>query len=209
MAKEILHPSIKDDDEEDDELVSLFCYRVRKRGYLGRDQVFEKPNHRFYSDREVDKMLLSDDLRDSKRSTTQKRNARKKGEVDKVVSLPKKVADVEVEDRKENTDDNIVIAIGNKCKKDSLYLFKTPMPTVYKAGVKDFFFTMQFAYDGLSLIGMVTGEGHDKYLIATAEQPLYAYHLKDNIHPPQLPLRYTGYSSCFSKEAGSDGRDTL
>ncbi|PHT72325.1 hypothetical protein T459_23110 [Capsicum annuum] len=117
-------------------------------------------------------MLLSDDLRDSKRSTTQKRNARKKGEVDKVVSPPKKVVDIEVEDRKENTDDNIVIAIGNKCKK-------------------------------------VTGEGHDKYLTATAEQPLYAYHLKDNIHPPQLPLRYTGYSSCFSKEAGSDGRDTL
>lgn len=40
---------------------------------------------------------------------------------------------------------------------DSLYLFKTPMPTVYKAGVKDFFFTMQFAYDDLSLIGMVHG----------------------------------------------------
>ncbi|OWM85369.1 serine--tRNA ligase [Punica granatum] len=55
----------------------------------------------------------------------------------------------------------------------------------------------------------VTGEGDDKYLIATAEQPLCAYHLEDWIQPAQLPLRYAGYSSCFRKEAGSHGRDTL
>ncbi|KAG6427259.1 hypothetical protein SASPL_111501 [Salvia splendens] len=55
----------------------------------------------------------------------------------------------------------------------------------------------------------VTGEGDDKYLIATAEQPLCAYHMDDWIHPTQLPLRYAGYSSCFRKEAGSHGRDTL
>ncbi|KAJ7977986.1 serine--tRNA ligase-like [Quillaja saponaria] len=55
----------------------------------------------------------------------------------------------------------------------------------------------------------VTGEGDDKYLIATAEQPLCAYHLEDWIHPSQLPIRYAGYSSCFRKEAGAHGRDTL
>ncbi|XP_058760569.1 serine--tRNA ligase-like [Vicia villosa] len=55
----------------------------------------------------------------------------------------------------------------------------------------------------------VTGEGDDKYLIATAEQPLCAYHIDDWIRPRQLPLRYAGYSSCFRKEAGSHGRDTL
>ncbi|KAI5656660.1 hypothetical protein M9H77_25453 [Catharanthus roseus] len=55
----------------------------------------------------------------------------------------------------------------------------------------------------------VTGEGDDKYLIATAEQPLCAYHIDDWIHPSQLPIRYAGYSSCFRKEAGSHGRDTL
>ncbi|KAF8388044.1 hypothetical protein HHK36_026710 [Tetracentron sinense] len=55
----------------------------------------------------------------------------------------------------------------------------------------------------------VTGEGEDKYLIATAEQPLCAYHLDDWIHPSQLPIRYAGYSTCFRKEAGSHGRDTL
>ncbi|KAH9614786.1 hypothetical protein KSS87_022896 [Heliosperma pusillum] len=55
----------------------------------------------------------------------------------------------------------------------------------------------------------VTGEGEDKYLIATAEQPLCAYHLDDWMHPNDLPIRYVGYSSCFRKEAGSHGRDTL
>ncbi|KAI3694242.1 hypothetical protein L1987_77204 [Smallanthus sonchifolius] len=55
----------------------------------------------------------------------------------------------------------------------------------------------------------VTGEGDDKYLIATAEQPLCAYHMDDWIHPTQLPLKYAAYSSCFRKEAGSHGRDTL
>ncbi|CAI0378062.1 unnamed protein product, partial [Linum tenue] len=51
--------------------------------------------------------------------------------------------------------------------------------------------------------------GDDKYLIATAEQPLCAYHIDDWIQPTDLPIRYAGYSSCFRKEAGSHGRDTL
>ncbi|KAK9158398.1 hypothetical protein Scep_004972 [Stephania cephalantha] len=55
----------------------------------------------------------------------------------------------------------------------------------------------------------VTGEGDDKYLIATAEQPLCAFHLDDWVHPSELPIRYAGYSTCFRKEAGSHGRDTL
>ncbi|KAK1263150.1 hypothetical protein QJS04_geneDACA009431 [Acorus gramineus] len=55
----------------------------------------------------------------------------------------------------------------------------------------------------------VTGEGDDKYLIATSEQPLCAYHMGDRFHPSELPIRYAGYSTCFRKEAGSHGRDTL
>ncbi|GJT75129.1 serine--tRNA ligase [Tanacetum coccineum] len=54
----------------------------------------------------------------------------------------------------------------------------------------------------------VTDEGDDKYLIATSEQPLCAYHKDDWIGPKELPIRYAGYSSCFRKEAGSHGRDT-
>ncbi|XP_028100828.1 serine--tRNA ligase-like isoform X7 [Camellia sinensis] len=63
--------------------------------------------------------------------------------------------------------------------------------------------------DAVSCRAKVTGEGDDKYLIITAEQPLCAYHLDDWIHPSQLPIRYGGYSSWFRKEAGSHGRDTL
>ncbi|XP_020245694.1 serine--tRNA ligase [Asparagus officinalis] len=55
----------------------------------------------------------------------------------------------------------------------------------------------------------VIGDGDDKYLIATSEQPLCAYHLEDRIYPTSLPIRYAGFSTCFRKEAGSHGRDTL
>ncbi|KAL0658537.1 hypothetical protein Bca4012_079122 [Brassica carinata] len=54
----------------------------------------------------------------------------------------------------------------------------------------------------------VTGAGDDKYLIATAEQPLCAYHMDEWIDPKELPIKYAGYSTCFRKEAGSHGRDT-
>ncbi|XP_062012196.1 serine--tRNA ligase-like [Rosa rugosa] len=55
----------------------------------------------------------------------------------------------------------------------------------------------------------VTGEGDDKYLIATAEQPLCARHKDGWFHPFQLPIKYAGFSYCFRTEAGSHGRDTL
>jgi len=55
----------------------------------------------------------------------------------------------------------------------------------------------------------VSGEGGEKYLIATSEQPIAAYHLNQWVDPPTLPFRYAGFSSCFRKEAGSHGRDTL
>ncbi|KAL7575760.1 hypothetical protein ACA910_003090 [Epithemia clementina (nom. ined.)] len=47
----------------------------------------------------------------------------------------------------------------------------------------------------------------EKYLIATSEQPICAYHKGDWIEPKELPLRYAGISTCFRKEAGSSGRD--
>ena len=55
----------------------------------------------------------------------------------------------------------------------------------------------------------VSGEGEDKYLIATSEQAMCAYHQGLWLDPKDLPIRYAGYSSCFRKEAGSHGRDTL
>eukprot|EP01119_Soliformovum_irregulare_P003715 TRINITY_DN1469_c0_g1_i4.p1 TRINITY_DN1469_c0_g1~~TRINITY_DN1469_c0_g1_i4.p1 ORF type:complete len:474 (-),score=128.89 TRINITY_DN1469_c0_g1_i4:160-1581(-) len=55
----------------------------------------------------------------------------------------------------------------------------------------------------------VTGEANDeKYLIATSEQPISAYHMNEWIEEKTLPLKYAGFSTCFRKEAGSHGRDT-
>ena len=47
------------------------------------------------------------------------------------------------------------------------------------------------------------------YLIATAEQTLAALHRDEIINPEDLPLRYCALSTCFRKEAGSHGKDTL
>lgn len=52
-------------------------------------------------------------------------------------------------------------------------------------------------------------ENEDLYLIATAEQTLAALHRDEIINPDQLPLRYCALSTCFRKEAGSHGKDTL
>lgn len=54
-------------------------------------------------------------------------------------------------------------------------------------------------------------EDNDKYLIATSEQPISAFHSDEWFDRPseQLPLKYAGYSTCFRKEAGSGGRDVL
>ncbi|XP_005100374.1 serine--tRNA ligase, cytoplasmic [Aplysia californica] len=48
----------------------------------------------------------------------------------------------------------------------------------------------------------------EKYLIATSEQPIAAFHRDEWIATEQLPIRYMGYSTCFRQEAGSHGRDT-
>ncbi|KAJ2782702.1 Cytosolic seryl-tRNA synthetase [Coemansia javaensis] len=56
----------------------------------------------------------------------------------------------------------------------------------------------------------VTGDGEDKYLIATSEQPISAFHMDEWFEKPseQLPIKYAGYSTCFRKEAGAHGRDS-
>jgi seryl-tRNA synthetase len=55
----------------------------------------------------------------------------------------------------------------------------------------------------------VIGSDDEKYLIATSEQPISAFHSDEWFETPntQLPIRYAGYSTCFRKEAGSAGRD--
>lgn len=52
-------------------------------------------------------------------------------------------------------------------------------------------------------------EGEDLYMIATSEQTLAALHRGEIIDERTLPRKYCGLSTCFRREAGSHGRDTL
>eukprot|EP00795_Rhopilema_esculentum_P000654 gene654-10360_t len=48
----------------------------------------------------------------------------------------------------------------------------------------------------------------EKYLIATSEQPIAAFHRDEWLDPKNLPVKYCGISTCFRQEVGSHGRDT-
>ncbi|XP_047996635.1 serine--tRNA ligase, cytoplasmic [Leguminivora glycinivorella] len=48
----------------------------------------------------------------------------------------------------------------------------------------------------------------EKYLIATSEQPIAAYHRDEWLAEASLPIKYAGLSTCFRQEVGSHGRDT-
>jgi seryl-tRNA synthetase len=48
----------------------------------------------------------------------------------------------------------------------------------------------------------------DYFLIPTAEVPLTNLHRQEILAADQLPLRYTAYTPCFRREAGSYGKDT-
>ena len=50
-------------------------------------------------------------------------------------------------------------------------------------------------------------ENEDLYLIATAEHPLAALHMNEDIPEEEFPLLYVGVSPCFRKEAGAGSRD--
>ncbi|CAH8593957.1 unnamed protein product [Schistosoma haematobium] len=51
-------------------------------------------------------------------------------------------------------------------------------------------------------------EEEEKYLIATSEQPIAAFHQDEWLPIDQLPIKYAGISTCFRQEVGSHGRDT-
>ena len=50
-------------------------------------------------------------------------------------------------------------------------------------------------------------QGHDLYLIPTAEVPLTNLHATEILDPAELPKRYAAFTPCFRAEAGSHGRD--
>jgi seryl-tRNA synthetase len=58
------------------------------------------------------------------------------------------------------------------------------------------------------LYKVVDGDAqNDKYLIATSEQPISAFHADEWIMNKELPIKYAGFSTCYRREAGSHGRD--
>jgi len=50
-------------------------------------------------------------------------------------------------------------------------------------------------------------EGHDYYLIPTAEVPVTNLHRGEVLDESRLPLRYVAWTPCFRSEAGSYGKD--
>ncbi|KAI1106106.1 seryl-tRNA synthetase [Jackrogersella minutella] len=58
------------------------------------------------------------------------------------------------------------------------------------------------------LYKVVDGDAqNDKYLIATSEQPISAFHADEWLIARDLPIKYAGFSTCYRREAGSHGRD--
>lgn len=55
---------------------------------------------------------------------------------------------------------------------------------------------------------MYYAEKDDLFLIPTAEVPVTNLHRDEVLDGAQLPVRYTAYSACFRREAGSYGKDT-
>ena len=51
-------------------------------------------------------------------------------------------------------------------------------------------------------------QGHDLYLVPTAEVPITNLHADEIVSEVDLPIAYTGYTACFRSEAGSYGKDT-
>jgi len=46
------------------------------------------------------------------------------------------------------------------------------------------------------------------YLIGTSEVSVCSYHLEESLDAKVLPLRYSGFSPCYRREAGTYGKDT-
>ena len=51
-------------------------------------------------------------------------------------------------------------------------------------------------------------EGHDLWLVPTAEVPLTNYHRDEILDGERLPMKYVAYTPCFRSEAGAAGKDT-
>lgn len=51
-------------------------------------------------------------------------------------------------------------------------------------------------------------ERDDQWLIGTSEIPVTAYHMNEILDERDLPKKYSGFSTCYRREAGTYGKDT-
>lgn len=69
----------------------------------------------------------------------------------------------------------------------------------------------QQAMQGMGYLDQASDEVYstqdDLYLVGTSEQSLGAMHMDEMLAQEILPLRYTAYTPCFRREAGSHGKD--
>jgi seryl-tRNA synthetase len=69
------------------------------------------------------------------------------------------------------------------------------------------------AMEGTGFLGQAADDVYylpkdDLYLVGTSEVALAAYHSDEILDADTLPLRYTAFSPCYRREAGSYGKDT-
>ncbi|HET9128926.1 MAG TPA: aminoacyl--tRNA ligase-related protein, partial [Propionibacteriaceae bacterium] len=69
------------------------------------------------------------------------------------------------------------------------------------------------AMEGTGFLGQAAEDVYylpkdELYLVGTSEVALAAYHSDEILDADRLPLRYTAFSPCFRREAGSYGKDT-
>jgi seryl-tRNA synthetase len=69
------------------------------------------------------------------------------------------------------------------------------------------------AMEGTGFLGQAADDVYylpkdDLYLVGTSEVALAAYHADEILDARSLPLRYTAFSPCYRREAGSYGKDT-
>jgi len=69
------------------------------------------------------------------------------------------------------------------------------------------------AYEGVTALSdfedvLYKIENEDLYLIATSEHPMGAMLMDETLKAEDLPVKFTGISTCFRKEAGAHGKDT-
>ena len=99
----------------------------------------------------------------------------------------------------------------------NLALLKYALDKLFKLGYLPMWTPFFLKYDIIEAAAELTDfeeqlykiQDEDLYMIATSEQSVAAFHYDEIIDPDRLPLKYAGISSCFRREVGSHGKDTL